>query len=124
MRVLLRGLTMSYKIEIIDEYSHGDWFSYNLRFATEAEAVECSQHFGGAGWNGLIDLRVVPSDDPANARWTEKGATDKDGKPFYTPQPPPIPEAIRAEADRLGAAWDAIVAGMDPPSLKRGQKRS
>jgi hypothetical protein len=77
MRVLLRGLTMSYQIEIIDEYSHGEWFSDNLRFVTEAEAVECSQHFGGAGWNGLTGLRVVPSDDPANARWTEKGATDK-----------------------------------------------
>lgn len=112
---------MSYKIEIIDEYSHGDWFSDNLRFVTEAEAVECSQHCGGAGWSGVIDLRVVPSDDPANARWTEKGATDKDGKPFCTPPPPPTPEAMRAEADRLEAAWDAIVAGMEQPSLKRGQ---
>lgn len=115
---------MSYKIEIIDEYSHGDWFSHNWRFATEAEAVGCSQHFGGAGWNGLIDLRVVPSDDPANARWTEKDPTDKDGEPFYAPPLPPTPEEIRAEADRLGAAWDAIVARMDAPSLKRRQKRS
>jgi hypothetical protein len=115
---------MSYKIEIIDEYSHGDWFSHNLRFATEAEAVECSQHFGGAGWMGIFDLRVVPSDDPANARWTEKGATDKDGKPFSAPPPSLTPEEIRAAADRLGAAWDAIVARMDAASLKRGQKRS
>ena len=113
---------MSYKIEIIDEYSHG-WFSHGWRFPTEAEAVECSQHFGGSGWNGLLDLRVVPSDDEANAHWTEKGATDKDGKPFYAP-PPPTPEEIRAEADRLGAAWDAIVARMDAPSPKPGQKRS
>ncbi|MGB8063359.1 MAG: hypothetical protein WCF26_15815 [Candidatus Sulfotelmatobacter sp.] len=110
---------MSYKIEIIDEYSNGGWFSDNLRFSTEAEAVGCSQHFGGAGWNGLIDLRVVPSDEPANAYWTQKGATDKDGKPFHTLPTPPTPEQIRAEADRLGAAWDAIVAGMDAPALKR-----
>jgi hypothetical protein len=81
---------MSYKIEIIDEYST-DWCSNNLRFATEAEAIEASQHLGGAGWNGIIDLRVVPTDDPANARWTESGATDKDGKPFHTPAPPPTP---------------------------------
>jgi hypothetical protein len=113
---------MSYKIEIIDEYSHGEWFSDNVRFVSEAEAAECSQHFGGAGWNGLTGLRVVPSDDPANARWTEKGATDKDGKPFYIPPPPPTPEEIRAEADRLRAAWEAIVARMDAPS-QREQKR-
>ncbi|MGA3105388.1 MAG: hypothetical protein ABSD53_12975 [Terriglobales bacterium] len=111
---------MSYKIEIIDEYSHGEWFSHSLRFTTEAEAVDCSRHFEGAGWHGIIDLRVVPSDDPVNARRTEKGTTDQDGKPFYTPPPTPSPEEHRAEADRLGAAWDAIVARLYKP----GQKRS
>ena len=29
---------MSYKVEIIDEYSFGEWFSHHLRFETEAEA--------------------------------------------------------------------------------------
>jgi hypothetical protein len=111
---------MSYKIEIIDEYSHGEWFSHSLRFTTEAKAVDCSQHFEGAGWHGIIDLNVVPSDDPVNARRTEKGTTDQDGKPFHTSPPPPTPEELRAEADRLGAAWDAIVARLD----RRGQKRS
>ena len=85
---------MSYKIEIIDEYSHGEWFSHSLRFTTEAEAVDCSRHFEGAGWHGIIDLRVVPSDDPVNARRTEKGTTDQDGKPFYTPPPTPSPRNI------------------------------
>jgi hypothetical protein len=68
---------MSYKIEIVDEY--GQW-SNPLRFATEAEATECSLHFENAGSNGIRDLIIVPSEDPVNARWTEKGIADKDGK--------------------------------------------
>lgn len=39
---------MSYKIEIIDEYSFGQWFSHHLRFETEAQAEECSRHFGAS----------------------------------------------------------------------------
>jgi len=73
---------MSYKVEIIDEYSFGKWFSHHLRFATEAEAEECSRHFSDTGWNGIHDLRVVPSDDPANARWADNEASNLDGKPI------------------------------------------
>jgi hypothetical protein len=74
---IAHGEATSYKIEIIDEYSHGEWFSDSLRFATEAEAVECSQHFGGAGWNGLIDLRVVDCNDPVNARGQRRALPTK-----------------------------------------------
>jgi hypothetical protein len=113
---------MSYKIEIMDEYSFGHWFSPDQeRFATEAEATECSHHFGG--WRyGILDLRVVPSNDAVNARWTEKGVTDKDGNPTYTPPPPASPEEIRASAEKLSAAWEAIVERMDA-SLKRRQEK-
>ena len=100
---------MSYKIEIMDEYSFGDYFSHDLRFETEREAEECSHHLGGAGWNGLLDLRIVRSDDPVNARWTDEGLRNKEGQPFCRPQPAPTIEEIRAEAKVLGAAWDSIV---------------
>jgi hypothetical protein len=73
---------MSYKVEIIDEYSFGRWFPHHLRFATEAEADECSQHFDNAGWLGIRDLRIVPSDEPVNARWTDRGASDMNGQPI------------------------------------------
>jgi hypothetical protein len=100
---------MSYKVEIIDEYSFGQWFSHHLRFETETEAEECSRHFAYAALCGILDLRVVLSDNPVNARWTKEGLRDKDGKPFYTPKPPPTPEEIQEEASRLTAAWNAIV---------------
>lgn len=102
---------MSYKVEIMDEYSFGQWLSNNLRFATEAEAEACSHHFPNAGWSGIQDLRVVASDEPMNARWTEKGLLNKDGKPFSRPPSQATPEEIRAEAERLGSRWDAIVKG-------------
>ena len=91
-----------------------------MRFATEAEAVERSQHFGGAGWNGLIDSRVVDSNDPVNARWTEKGIADKDGN-LPPPPPEPTPKEIQAEAELLNARWEALLERMDA-SLKRGHR--
>jgi hypothetical protein len=109
---------MSYKVEIIDEYSFGQWFSHHLRFETETEAEECSRHFAYAALCGILDLRVAPSDDPVNARWTKEGPRNKDGKPFYTPKPPPTPEEIRQEAKRLTDAWNAIVDGMDDSQRK------
>jgi hypothetical protein len=89
---------MSYKIEIMDEYSFGEYFSHDLRFETEREAEQCSQHFSSAGWNGILDLRTVRSDDPVNARWTDEGLRDKNGQPFCQPQAAPTIEEIRAEA--------------------------
>ena len=106
---------MSFKVEIIDEYSFGEWFSHHLRFETEAEAEGCSRHFAYAALCGILNLRVAPSDDPVNARWMDRGATDKDGKPFYTPKPPPTPEEIREEANKLTAAWNAIVQRISDP---------
>jgi len=108
---------MSYKIEIIDEYSFGEWFSYHLRFATEAEAEECSRHFGAAGWNGILDLRVVSSDEPANASWTEKGVFDKDGRSIHRSPPPPTLAEIQEEARKLGLRWEEICGSIND-SLK------
>jgi hypothetical protein len=119
---MLPGLTMSYKIEIKDEYSFGRWFSHHLRFPTKLEAEECLNHFAYTGSCGITDLRVVKSCDSVNARWTEKGVTDKDGR-LPEPPPPPTPEEIRSDADRLSTAWNAIVARMDA-SPKRGQKKN
>ena len=66
-------------------------------------------------------MHVVPSDDPVNARWTDRGVTDKDGKPFYTPKPPPTSEEIREEANRLTAAWNMIVEKIsDPQGYRKG----
>jgi len=104
---------MSYKIQIIDEYSFGEWFDHDLRFETKAEAEECTRHFTNAGWSGILDLRVAPSDDPLNARWTKEGLRNKEGRPFCVPQPAPTMAEIRAQAKALGAAWDAIVAKLD-----------
>lgn len=100
---------MSFKVELIDEYSSGAWFSHHLRFATEAEATECSvHHLPYAGWSGILDVRVVLSDDPVNARCTEKSLFDKDGEPIKrTYQPPQKPEDVQAEARRLGAMVEA-----------------
>jgi hypothetical protein len=100
---------VSYKIQIVDEYSFGQWFDCSLRFATEAEAEQYSQRFPNAGWYGIQHLRVSASDEPANARWTEQGLCDKWGQPFYRPSPPPTPEEVQVEADRLRTAWAAIV---------------
>ena len=36
---------MSYKIEIMDEYSFGQWFSNTLRLATESEATQYCHNF-------------------------------------------------------------------------------
>lgn len=103
------GSPMSYKIEIVDEYSFGKWFSYPLRFATETEAEECSRHFSNAGWNGILDLRVVPSDEPVNASWTEKGVLDKDGQPIHRPPAAPAFEETQEEAKKLRLRWEEIV---------------
>ena len=70
---------ISYKIEVRDEYI---WSSHHLRFATEAEAEECSHHLGGAGWFGIQDLRIVQSNEPVNARWADQGILDTNGKPI------------------------------------------
>ena len=59
---------MSYKVEIIDEYSFSQWFSHHLRFATKTEAEAYSHQFCNAGWNGIQHLRTVASDEPVNAR--------------------------------------------------------
>jgi hypothetical protein len=104
---------MSYKVEIIDEYSFSQWFSHHLRFATKTEAEAYSHQFCNAGWNGIQHLRTVASDEPVNARQTEKELLNKDEQPFCNPFPQPTPEEIRAEADRLGARWDTLVRGLD-----------
>ena len=109
---------MSYKIQIMDEYSFGQWFDDPLRFATEAEAQHCLERFPNAGWNGIQDLRVMASDEPENARWNEKGLLKTDGTPFYSPPPPPTPKKIRAEPARLSAKWDELVASLDSRSHK------
>ncbi len=103
--------SMSYKVEIMDEYSFGQWFSHPLRFATETEAEVYSHQFCHAGW-GIQDLHIVASDEPINARWTEKGLLNKDGQPLFDASRQPTPEEIRAEADRLRARWDALVSGL------------
>jgi hypothetical protein len=64
---------MSYKVEFLDEYSFGKYFSDDLRFETEREAEERSQHLNNAGWHGILDVRIARSDDPVNARWTDEG---------------------------------------------------
>jgi len=63
---------MSYKIEIMDEYSFFKWFSSDdLRFETKGESEEYSRHhFKCWGWNGILDLRTVASDEKVNACWT------------------------------------------------------
>ncbi|HEX6824308.1 MAG TPA: hypothetical protein VF123_19770 [Candidatus Sulfotelmatobacter sp.] len=104
--------SMSYKVEIVDEYSFGRSFSHPLRFATETEAEAYSNQFCHAGWDGIQDLRVVASDEPLNACWTEKGILNKDGQPFCHPSRQPTSEEIHAEANRLGAKWDALVRGL------------
>ena len=88
----------------------------------QAEAEERSRHYGGAGWNGILDLRVVPSEGPVNARWTRKGLTNQDGKPFYTPPQPPTPEEIQEEAKILIAAWVAMLDRMDFSQREPGAK--
>jgi len=100
---------MSYKIEIMDEYSFGQWFSYHLRFATEAEAEECSLHFTRAGWYGILDLRVVSSGEPVNARWTEKGLLDNEGQPIYRRPAAPTWEETQEEAKKLRRRWQRTV---------------
>lgn len=100
---------MSYKIEIMDEYSFGWWFSDDLRFATEAEAEECSHHFVGAGWNGILDLRIVPSEAPLNACWTPNGVLRKPEQPLESPPPAASSKETAEEAKRLSAAWGALV---------------
>lgn len=100
---------MSYKIEIMDEYSFGQWFSDDLRFATEAEAEECLHHFGGAGWNGILDLRVVPSDDAVNARWTPNGVLRTRGQAAEAPPPAASLKETAEETKTLSVAWGALV---------------
>ena len=113
---------MSYKVEIMDEYSFGQWFSDSLRFATEAEAIQHFQSFHG-GWSGILDLRVVPSDDDVSACWSDEGITNKTGKPLYNPPPPPSREKILEQAKNLGAAWDAIVNRIgSSPSRRRSER--
>src|SRR5437868_408774 len=109
---------MSYKVEMIDEYSFGRWFSDRVRFATAEEAEESSQHVSNVGWLGILDIRVVQSDDPVNARWTDKGILNLDGQLFYPPPPPPTKEEILADANRLRARRDALLA-----SIERERKR-
>lgn len=99
---------MSYKIEVTDEYSYGQSFSPDLRFETEDEAESLSSRLNWA-WNGIRNVRIVPSDDPVNARCTKNGLADKDGNAFFPPAPFPSAEEIRQEAKRLNEAWQAIV---------------
>lgn len=96
---------MSYKIEIMDEYSFGQWFSDDLRFATEAEAEECSHHFEGAGWNGILELRIAPSDDAVSAR----GVLRTPGQATEAPPPAASLKETSEEATRLSVAWGALV---------------
>lgn len=60
---------MSFRFEIIDEYSHGQWVANDLRFETEAEATQFA-NLGFAGWFGILNLHVLPSEDAVNARMT------------------------------------------------------
>jgi len=100
---------MSYKVEIQDEYSFGQWFSDDLRFATETEAKERLDHTPNSGWLGILDMRVVASDDPVSAIWSERGVWRKDGQPLHRPAPFLTPEELRQEGKLLAAAWDRIV---------------
>ena len=51
---------MSYKMEFMDEYSFGEYFSDDLRFATELEAEERSLHLSNVGWSGILEYPHCP----------------------------------------------------------------
>ena len=87
-------LAMSYQFEVKDEYSGDRWISNGPCFATEEEAIAACNLIPGAGWSGIHDSRVVPSDDPVNARWAgdKVESLDTDGQPIR--QQPPSREEI------------------------------
>lgn len=68
-RAKIRHMPNSYRFETIDEYSSGQWLQNDLRFETEQEARGMWRYMGAAGGSWEIrDFRVLPSDDPVNAR--------------------------------------------------------
>jgi hypothetical protein len=62
---------MSFAPEVIAD-STGKWCGNGLRFETEAEA-EANVRDLFSRWTSVTETRVVPSADPANYRWTDKG---------------------------------------------------
>lgn len=62
-------MVKSYAPEVIADNS-GKWCGNALRFATEHEA-QLNVLDLASRWTLVRDIRVVPSEDPPNYRWTD-----------------------------------------------------
>ena len=62
---------VSWAPEVIAD-SSGKWCGNALRFATRDEAERNVRDLMGR-WLLVTDTRVVPSTDPVNYRWTDRG---------------------------------------------------